>query len=331
VAASLPQLLENYGVRVVDPRELRLMNILSNLSFVRPRPTAIALAASLLSVGATSANAQWFNWDEALPPMRVERMIQASGYRLTGPVMRNGEVYLANVLGRNDDRERLIIDARDGRLLRRFAGAPRQRFAEGDWSGPSRPQGFFGGLFGRQDDDPPARVSANDYGDADDGLTRAPLVAPAPHPHPGQGGQVARADDSANPSSPTIIMGPSAAPNAPVLEKPKTKAQAKHKKPEPTPVAQPSDPKPAPVAALPAANIPQTPPSPPAAMTPSVAAPSHTEAAHEPNPAPAAVAADAKATTTPTPEPARAAPSSPAPKAVASKPALNDVPVAPLE
>ena len=58
--------------------------------------------------------------------MQIERMVEASGYRLTGPVMRNGPVYLANVLGRENDRERLVIDARDGRLLQRYgaAGAP---------------------------------------------------------------------------------------------------------------------------------------------------------------------------------------------------------------
>ena len=97
------------------------MNIRSNLLFPRASVAALALAASFLSLGATSAKAQlFFSWgDRAVSPMQVERMVEASGYRLTGPVMRNGPVYLANVLGRENDRERLVIDARDGRLLQR--------------------------------------------------------------------------------------------------------------------------------------------------------------------------------------------------------------------
>jgi hypothetical protein len=47
----------------------------------------------------------------------IERMMQASGYQLTGPIIRRGPVYLADVLGREDDSERLVIDAHDGRLL----------------------------------------------------------------------------------------------------------------------------------------------------------------------------------------------------------------------
>ena len=69
-------------------------------------PAALALAAGLIVVGAGPAGAQWFrwpSWDSALAPAEVEHMIEASGYRLTGPVLRNGPIYLANVLGREDD------------------------------------------------------------------------------------------------------------------------------------------------------------------------------------------------------------------------------------
>ena len=99
------------------------------------------------------AQAQWFSTDAALPPMQVERMVQASGYRLTGPVVRNGPVYLADVLGREDDRERLVIEANSGRLLQRYrAAGRRQHFATNDyWSGEPRPR-LFGGWFGQDDD-----------------------------------------------------------------------------------------------------------------------------------------------------------------------------------
>lgn len=313
------------------------MNIRSNLFFARRRAAACALAISLVSLGATAASAQWFNWDDALPPMRVERMIAASGYRLTGPVIRNGEVYLANVLGREDDRERLVIDARDGRLLRRFAAAPRQRFAGADWSAAApRSQGLFGGFFDREDRDddfPARRPPANVYGDAEEGMTRVPLAAPETHPHAVQNGQVARAEDATGPSNPTIIMAPPAASSAPSLEKPRAKPQVKHSKPAPAPVAQPATPpendKPTPVAALPPANLPPTHANPHVQIAPSAPNPIHKEAVREPAPAAPSVADSAKASVTPTPEPAAAPP--PAPKAVASKPTVNDVPVAPLE
>ena len=87
-----------------------------------PRAAALAIAGSLFVIGgAPAAQAQWFNMDSALPAMQIERMVQASGYRLTGPVQRNGAVYLADVLGSRDDMERLVIDARTGRIVSEIA------------------------------------------------------------------------------------------------------------------------------------------------------------------------------------------------------------------
>ena len=63
------------------------MNIRSNLFLPRASAAALVLAASVLSLGATSAQgAMLFNWDRTVPPMEVERMVEASGYRLTGPI-----------------------------------------------------------------------------------------------------------------------------------------------------------------------------------------------------------------------------------------------------
>ena len=308
------------------------MNIRSNLFFSRPRVGALALAASLLSVGATSANAQWFrwsNWDNALSPMQVERMVQASGYRLTGPVMRNGPVYLANVLGREDDRERLVIDAWDGRLLQRYgAGARRQPAVSGDWPSPPRQQAALSdGWLDREDDSPPPRPPANVYGDAEGGLLHGPQAAPKVDARPGS--QLSRADDSSNPY---VILAPPAAAHAPALEKPRPKPQVRRKKPDQTPIAQPAaapvDGKPAPVA-QPAANPPAL-TNPQAAIAPNVAKPTQPDAVGEPAAAAPRVA-DTKAVAAPAPEIAPAAPVAPPPKAVKPKPALNDVPVAPLE
>jgi hypothetical protein len=383
------------------------MNIRSNLFFPRASVAALALAASFLSLGATSAKAQFFfSWgDRAVSPMQVERMVEASGYRLTGPVIRNGPVYLANVLGRENDRERLVIDARDGRLLQRYsAEARRQHYAaEGDWASRPGPRAYmFDGDFERDDDSPAPRPPVDVYGDSRNGLLHGPFVRPAP-----QGSQVARTEDPAarsgpavDSSDPYVILAPPDVGHA--ADKAKPKPQAKHKKPDATPVAQPAanpaDAKPAPVAALPPANPqavvnpdaatpaapaprveaakpepsnPQAAASPQAAISPPVATPAHptiarpsTPAAPEPRVAdikqeplgaqrsanpPAAITppvamparpasarqsppaprvADTKPIAAPAPETAPAA--APA-KPTRPKPALNDVPVAPLE
>lgn len=115
---------------------MSVMAIRSRSLVSRPQVAALTLAAAFLCLGAPAARAQLFNWDSALPPAQIERMIQASGYRLTGPVVRHGAVYLADVLGRQNDPERLIIDAQEGRLLQRFpaAAARRQATAVGGWS-----------------------------------------------------------------------------------------------------------------------------------------------------------------------------------------------------
>ncbi len=100
------------------------MNVRSNSPVPRPPIAAIGLAACLISMGAPSSQAQLSSRHSALPPSLIERMMQASGYQLTGPVTRRGPVYLADVLGREDDPERLVIDAHDGRLLQRYPGNP---------------------------------------------------------------------------------------------------------------------------------------------------------------------------------------------------------------
>jgi hypothetical protein len=300
--------------------------------FSRPQVVALALAVPLLGMGATSASAQWFGWDSALPPMQVERMIQASGYRLTGPVIRNGRVYLANVLGRDNDLERLVLDADDGRLLQRYrAGPMRRRFASGDWSDQPRPQPAEGFLDRLSDFVAPPRPPADFYGEEESQPFRAPPGAPTATVN-----EVARADEKANPN---VILAPS-----PALEKPRAKPQqVKRKKPESTAVAIPAA---TPGDAKPTAPDMTAPVRSDAAVEPTAPAPRVADTKAAPGPAPATAVAPpvvpaAKApapmpqtaVATPGPAPATAvpAPAVLAPKSPAPKPAVNDVPVAPLE
>jgi hypothetical protein len=350
--------------------ELRVMNSrskapLAKSPFSRPRAATLGLAAALLWAGAPAAHAQWFGSDSALPATQVERMVQASGYRLTGPVVRNGPIYLADVLGREDDPERLIIEANSGRLLQRYrAPARQQRFVANDyWSGQQRPRpsaGWFdreddfvpqrqqqqpvasgdwrrqqpaqsqGGWFGRDEEidppRPPARIGATS---ADDARRTQPNGTRAP-----AAGNVARADDG---SAPYVILAPDRVPGAHeiTLEKPRAKPQVRRKKPEPTPVAQPAivpnGAQPTPVAQpATAPNAVKSTPVAQPARPPSVAAPARTEAAKEPAAAAPPHVADTKPAVPPAPQTVAVAPAS-APKAPAHKPAVNDVPVDPLE
>lgn len=294
------------------------MNMRSSSLFSGSKLAALALAAGLMTLGATSADAQWFRWprwDAALPAVEVERLLEESGYRLTGPVYRNGPVYVANVLGRGADAERLIIDAHDGRLLQRYALAPARRAAvvAGDWASPRARVSPDDDAWLDNDDDANApRPPAALYGESSSASLHLPPPDPAPPLHAPQTDQVARADNSA--SSPYVILAPPAAPHEPALEKPRPKPQARHRKPEPTPVASP--------AAAPASiDAKATPGAPAAAATPAAPAQPQADAAA----AAASRVADTKAA--PAPEVIAPAPAAPPPKA--AKP--NDVPVAPLE
>jgi hypothetical protein len=284
------------------------MSIRSARLFPVPKAAALALAAGLLTLGATSANAQWLRWpgfDSSVPAMEVERLLQESGYRLTAPIYRNGPVYVASVIGREDFPERLIIDAHDGRLLQRYAAPRRARDVAGDWSAPRPHLAPRDGWLDSEDDSgaprPPGVISGDDNARHSPGAN-----------------EVARTDDPPN-SSPYVILAPPAASHEPALEKPRAKPQVRHKKPEPAPVAQPATPATTPGQAPPA-DAKATPAAPPDSQTPA-----RPETAGEPIATPRV--ADTKAPT-PAPEVAPAAPAAPPQKA---KPAPNDVPVAPLE
>lgn len=77
--------------------------------------------------------------EEALSPREVARAARAQGFEPVGRPMRNGEVYVIEAQDGRGRRARLIVDAYDGAILRRFVNADglvgerpltRRRFAE---------------------------------------------------------------------------------------------------------------------------------------------------------------------------------------------------------
>src|SRR5689334_14885061 len=67
-----------------------------------------------------AATAQWLPpWPAA--PGEIADSLEAQGYRLTAPLMRRPGVYLADVSAGPGGYQRLVIDARSGQILERFA------------------------------------------------------------------------------------------------------------------------------------------------------------------------------------------------------------------
>jgi hypothetical protein len=165
----------------------------------RPRAStsAACAAAAILMLLAPAARAQnlFFLFEPA--PHRIERQLESAGYDLRGPLVRRGDVYVADVVGETGARERLIIDARTARIVDRFPSVARRwredRFGD-DWrdrddedawsDAPRPPQGIA----------PRPRDEAWSDGNGDS--------APAPRPKPHD--EIARTDPSAKPS---VIYG----------------------------------------------------------------------------------------------------------------------------
>jgi hypothetical protein len=259
--------------------------------FRRSPLKSLVIAGVLLAVSAPAAHAQFFNFifgNGGLQSDDIESMLQDRGLELMGPLHRNGAVYIADVEGPRGGEFRLIIDARDGRIVQRFRMGQGQRRYEADLGLP-RPQAEVG----------------------QDGTTSAAIGAPPAVITFGE--STAHGDDNPN--------GVSGRPGDESI-KAKPKPQAKHKKIELTPVATPSPNAPAPT--QPSANTspqPTTAPPPPAAPQ---AAPAPTKPPVQAEAAPAPAEAKAVAV-------APAAPAAPAPAPQKAKPAINDVPVNPLD
>jgi hypothetical protein len=130
-------------------------------------------------------------------PHRIERQLESAGYELRAPLVRRGDVYVADVVGQTGARERLIIDARTARVVDRFPsvatrwrderfGDGRDRDDEDAWSDAPRPP--QGGIAPRPHDE------AWSDGNEDS--------APGPRPKPHD--EIARTDPSAKPN---VIYG----------------------------------------------------------------------------------------------------------------------------
>ena len=201
---------------------------------------AVALVAASAWLGASPARSQSHS-GAALPPSEIERMIGARGYRLTGPVVRHGKVYVANVIGPEDDAEQLVVDARDGHLLRQSPGGPPVRTNPNGWSPISS---FLGTLFGAPEDAAPlSPPPASDFYENPKPKAQAkhskpdqkPAVQPAsvpgdsktPSPSPDAAAPGAAAAPSATtPTAASPSAPPPAVAKAPAAPTPETAAAA---------------------------------------------------------------------------------------------------------
>ena len=273
-----------------------------------PVPAQYCGAAALvltLSLSAPAARAEGlFSAFFDPSPERVVIQLERSGYQIRSALLRRGDVYVCDVVDARGRPQRLVVDARDGRILERFVARPSA------YPGPR--------AYALRDDPPP------DYPPG----TLRPLVdvpltpqrgfpldsspAPLPELH------------ATNRSGPTIE-----APTLPdgSADKPKPKPKPHMARPKPTPSPTPtSEANAAPGATQPAA--PQ-----PLATTPAIPTPS-------PSAAPAAAAPTSPATAAPAPvaeaQPPAAAPAPVKPaevKPAEAKPGkkpINDLPVDPL-
>lgn len=129
------------------------------------------------------ATAQWLSpWRFTPPPGEIERGLEARGYVLTAPLMRRPGVYLADVSVGPAGYQRLVIDARNGQILERFAApdrmwGPALAARDGEFGQPppgvlgSRPRGEFSGA---PEVAPPAKSAYEGPGNMDIPATISP-------------------------------------------------------------------------------------------------------------------------------------------------------------
>jgi hypothetical protein len=187
---------------------------------------AACAAAAVLMLLAPAARAQnlFFLFEPA--PLRIERQLESAGYELRGPLVRRGDVYVADVVGQTGARERLIVDARTARIVDRFPSvATRWREGRfGDWRDDEN----------SWNDAPPRPsqgVAPRPHGEAWSDGNEDSATAPRPKPHD----EMARTDPSAKPN---VVYGEDGL-NGPAtstvdVDKSKPKPHAAKKKPAPT-------------------------------------------------------------------------------------------------
>lgn len=144
----------------------------------------VALGAALILLGAaaTPARAQFsfFGPSEA-SPQDIYETIADHGFRLVGPLYRNGRVYLADVVDRRQRRERLVIAAESGQIIQRFLvdlGGPDRRAPSVAQPAPPRDDSFFSHLTRGWDDDAPPRPPLGLDGQGNEFMPSAPLAPP---------------------------------------------------------------------------------------------------------------------------------------------------------
>ncbi|MGD0642200.1 MAG: hypothetical protein ABSC22_15740 [Roseiarcus sp.] len=267
------------------------------------RCAQLAAAAAVLVATSPAAKAQglFYFFGGGPSPGQIERGLDASGYTLTGPLIRRGDVYLADVQAGRGDFERLVIDSQTGRIVERFrARPPHWRDAPpGDWS--QRESNWWG-----SPQHPPV------------GYDRAPPSETLDVPGAGQPPRAPARDQVARGGEwpkPNVIpdAGATDAASPKLIKAPKAKpVDAKRNAAPPAPVVM--TPSATPVAV-----------TPPPVASPTVA--NQAPAANSPPPQPVK-------TDTPTNVMAEKSPPSadtPAPPASPKPKALNDLPVTPLD
>lgn len=261
--------------------------------------SALALAAALLV--APAAHAQFFSFFE-MSPRQIVGMLDDDGYRLRGPMLRRGDVYVCDVVSVTGRPARLIVDAHDGHVLERFAvGSRWRRFGEApDGLRPPRDVG----------DDGPSRSAENE-----DSAGRQTAMG-------GDFNSTSRAygGDGLFGWKPAT---PEPTPEAAMHPKPRHHASRKHREPA---VAKDSGAAPDASADAKATEKPADSSSSVAAVAPSAGAePAKPEATPKPAPSPEHEQAKVDAEKRPAVEP------TPAPKPEASHKKLNDLPVGTLD
>jgi hypothetical protein len=273
--------------------------------------SAALLATLLIGAGtATPARAQfsWFGPSEA-SPQDVYDTIAEHGFRLVGPLYRNGRVYVADVIDRRQRRERLVLSVDSGQIVQRYfvdvgASDRRQALAERPRPQPRDDDSFFSRLSRGWDDEPPPRPPAALPGPGDGDLAQPTVVLPRTRPRT-EPRVVTRTD----------VAPVTAAPLAPVPGPMPDKKTDAAKKLDAAPAA--STPAQAPAAAVPPAPS-GSPPRATTVVSDPLRIPGSTKRAEDTKPA----AAPAAVATAKPPEP-------PVAKPAPAKPA--DVPVAPLD
>ena len=236
--------------------------------------------------------------------------IAANGFRLAGPMMQNGGVYIADVFDHRQRRQRLILSRRDGRIMQRFMvdvgrrGFEAEAVPDDRYGPPRRPMArnedsdFMSRIMRGWGDDAPPRPPA----DIDTGA-----VPPRDLPRPLRAARPRSSD-----IEPQLATRRDDAPIA--------------AKPLPAPPVTPATPAAAPVAT---ASVPMA--TTPVAAAPSaekpIAVPSAPVRATVVNTDPLRIPGERPLAATPTVSTAAAKPVAPPPL----KPASKDVPVAPLE